>query len=73
MVKRLSEQLSDLSVHVKNAEDAASAAEKEAHDKIAARRTKKARKRTPFAHVVGDDDEDRREQDDARDRHRQPR
>jgi hypothetical protein len=38
MVKRLSEQLSDLSVHVKNAEDAASAAEKEAHDKIAARK-----------------------------------
>ncbi len=38
MVKRLSEQLSDLSVHVKDAEDAASAAEKEAHDKIVARK-----------------------------------
>jgi glyoxylase I family protein len=38
MAKRLSEQLADLSVRVKNAEDAAMAAEKEAHDKIAVRK-----------------------------------
>ena len=38
MVKKLSEQLADLSVRAKNAEDAVSAAEKEAHDKIAARK-----------------------------------
>jgi len=38
MAKRLSEQLADLSVRAKNAEDAAAAAQKEAHDKIVARR-----------------------------------
>ncbi len=38
MGKRLSEQLADMSVRVKNAEDAAMAAEKEAHDKIVARK-----------------------------------
>ena len=38
MVRPLSEQLSDLSVHAKNAEDAVAAAKKEAHDKIVARR-----------------------------------
>lgn len=38
MVKRLSEQLADLSVHAKHAEDAAALAEKEAHDKIGARK-----------------------------------
>jgi hypothetical protein len=38
MAKRLSEQLADLSVHAKNAEDAADAAQKEAHDKIVARK-----------------------------------
>jgi vacuolar-type H+-ATPase subunit I/STV1 len=38
MVKRLSEQLAALSVHAKNAEDAVSAAQKETHEKIAARR-----------------------------------
>jgi hypothetical protein len=38
MTKRLSEQLADLSVHAKSAEDAADAARQEAHDKIAARR-----------------------------------
>jgi hypothetical protein len=31
-------QLAELSVHVKNAEDAAAAAQKEAHDKVVARR-----------------------------------
>ena len=38
MAKRLSEQLADLSVRAKNAEDAVAVAEKEAHDKIIARR-----------------------------------
>ncbi len=38
MAKRLSEQLADLSVRAKNAEDAAAAAQKEAHDKFVARR-----------------------------------
>jgi hypothetical protein len=37
MVELLSKQLSDLSIRAKNAEDAAAAAEKEAHDKIEAR------------------------------------
>jgi hypothetical protein len=37
MAKRLSEQLAELSVRAKNAEDAATAAEKEAREKIAAR------------------------------------
>jgi len=37
MVEPLSKQLSDLSIRAKNAEDAAAAAEKEAHDKIQAR------------------------------------
>jgi hypothetical protein len=35
---KLSEQLADLSVRAKNAEDAAAAAQKEAHDKIVARK-----------------------------------
>jgi hypothetical protein len=38
MAKRLSDQLADLSVRAKNAEQALDAAEKEAHDKIAARK-----------------------------------
>jgi hypothetical protein len=38
MAKRLSEQLADLSVRAKNAEDAAAAAQKEARDKIMVRR-----------------------------------
>lgn len=38
MVMRLSEQLADLSVRAKNAEDAAVAAQNEAHDKIVARK-----------------------------------
>ena len=38
MAKRLSEHLADLSVHAKNAEDAADAAQKEAPDKIVARK-----------------------------------
>jgi len=38
MVKPLSEQLSDLSVHAKKAEDDVSAAKKETHDKVVARR-----------------------------------
>ena len=37
MVKPLSAQLADLSVHAKNAEDAVAAAQKEAHDKVVAR------------------------------------
>ena len=37
MAKPLSDQLSELSVHAKNAEVAAAAAQKEAHDKITAR------------------------------------
>ena len=40
MVKPLSAQLADLSVRVKQAEEAAAAAQKEAHDKLVARRTK---------------------------------
>jgi hypothetical protein len=38
MTKRLSDQLADLSVRAKGAEQALDAAEKEAHDKIVARR-----------------------------------
>ena len=38
MAKRLSEQLSDLSVRAKSAEQALDAAEKEAHEKITARK-----------------------------------
>ncbi len=40
MLKPLSTQLADLSVHAKNAEDAVAAAQKEAHDKVVARREK---------------------------------
>jgi hypothetical protein len=40
MVKPLSEQLADLSVRAKHAEDAFSAAQKEAHDKIDVRKQK---------------------------------
>jgi hypothetical protein len=38
MVKPLSEQLADLSVRAKKAEDAVAAAQKEAHEKLVARR-----------------------------------
>ncbi len=38
MVKPLSQQLADLSVRAKNAEHAITAASKEAHDKIEARK-----------------------------------
>ena len=38
MVKPLSQQLADLSVRAKSAEDAVAAAKKEAHDKVVARR-----------------------------------
>jgi CelD/BcsL family acetyltransferase involved in cellulose biosynthesis len=38
MIEPLSKQLSDLSVRAKNAEDAVASAQKEAHDKIIARR-----------------------------------
>jgi hypothetical protein len=38
MAKRLSQQLADLSVCAKNAEDAVAAAEKEAHDKTESRK-----------------------------------
>ena len=37
MIKPLSQQLADLSVHAKKAEDAAAAAQKETHDKIMSR------------------------------------
>ena len=37
MVKRLSDQLSDLSVRAKNLETAVAAAQKEGHDKVVAR------------------------------------
>ena len=37
MAKQLSEQLADLSVHAKKAEDTVAAAQKEAHDKIMSR------------------------------------
>jgi hypothetical protein len=40
MTKPLSEQLADLSVRAKHAEDAFAAAQKEAHDKIEARKQK---------------------------------
>lgn len=40
MVKRLSEQLADLSVRAKNAETEMDAAQKEAHDKLEARKAK---------------------------------
>ena len=46
MVKRLSQQLADLSVRAKNAEDAVAAAEKEAHEKI---ETRKEQARTAAA------------------------
>ena len=38
MAKKLSEQLADLSVRAKNTEDAVAAAEKEAHEKVTARK-----------------------------------
>jgi hypothetical protein len=38
MPKPISQQLSDLSVHAKHAEDAVAAAQKEAHDEVMARR-----------------------------------
>src|SRR6516165_6470548 len=38
IMAKLSEQLADLSAHAKHAEDAVSAAQKEAHDKVMARR-----------------------------------
>jgi hypothetical protein len=38
MAKRLSQQLADLSVRAKNAEDAVAATEKEAHEKLDARK-----------------------------------
>jgi hypothetical protein len=37
LAKRLSEQLAELSVRAKNAEDAVTAAEKETHDKVVVR------------------------------------
>ena len=40
MAKPLSEQLADLSVRAKHAEDAFSTAQKEAHDKLEARKQK---------------------------------
>ncbi len=53
MAKRLSEQLADLSVRTKNAEDAATAAEKEAHDKIMARKEQARAAATTAVEKVG--------------------
>jgi len=54
-MKKLSEQLADLSVRAKNAEDAVAAAEKEAHDKIAARREKARATATAAVEKVNQD------------------
>ncbi len=53
MAKRLSEQLADLSVRTRNAEDAATAAEKEAHDKIMARKEQARAAATTAVEKVG--------------------
>ena len=45
---KLSEQLADLSVRAKHAEDAVSAAQKEAHDKVLARREQAREARLPI-------------------------
>jgi hypothetical protein len=54
-MKKLSEQLADLSVRAKNAEDSVVAAEKEAHDKIAARREKARATATAAVEKVNQD------------------
>jgi len=54
-MKKLSEQLADLSVRAKNAEGAAAAAEKEARDKIAARREKARAAATAAVEKVSQD------------------
>ena len=53
MAKRLSDQLADLSVRTRNAEDAATAAEKEAHDKIMARKEQARAAATTAVEKVG--------------------
>jgi hypothetical protein len=53
MVKPLSEQLAELSVHAKSAEDAAAAAKKETHDKIVARREKVQSAATALTEKIG--------------------
>ena len=52
---KLSEQLADLSVHAKHAEDAVSAAQKEAHDKVLARREQARAAATAAAEKVNRD------------------
>jgi uncharacterized protein (UPF0218 family) len=55
MIKPISQQLSDLSVHAKNAEDVIATAQKEAHDKISARREQS---RAAVTAAIGKVDED---------------
>lgn len=53
MAKKLSEQLAELSVRAKNVEDAMAIAEKEAHDKIAARKEEARAVATAAVEKVG--------------------
>jgi hypothetical protein len=55
MAKRLSEQLADLSVRAKSAEQALDSAEKEAHDKIVARQQKARADATKAVEKVNQD------------------
>ena len=76
MTKRLSEQLADLSVRAKSAEQALDAAEKEAHDKIVARKGtgayrcdqsgRKGQSRSQVGQRHGDQKLERREGEDCR-------
>ena len=54
-MKKLSEQLADLSVSAKHAEDAVASAEMEAHDKIAARREQARANATAAVEKVSQD------------------
>ena len=55
MPKLLSEQLADLSVHAKHAEDALAGAKKEAHDKVVARKEQARAAATAAAEKVNHD------------------
>ena len=55
MPKPLSEQLADLSVHAKHAEDALAGAKKEAHDKVLARKEQARAAATAAAEKVNHD------------------
>ena len=55
MAKRLSEQLADLSARAKKAEDAYSAAQKDAHEKIAARKAQARAAATTAVEKVSQD------------------